>query len=273
MMENGRDYEIAATVTDEAGYRSALEGLALNKNQPPEEMPAVARRLCQLDGGHNKFLEQIHIWVRVRAPRYWWQEADTYRLSSKQSQSTMHTIMRREITRGDFELGDVSLDTREQLNFLSDIGLKLAIKRTLPEGYMQTRMWQMSYKTLRNIILQRRRHELPHWQGFIGSVLSQVQHPELLPGIDEHDKDRRRTGKENTMEKQHIVVNSQIEKMLDGLTTDERANVLETATDLAASKLWRKKHKIDVDIYAPGNETTRGEVEYEAVRYALEWSR
>jgi len=46
---------------------------------------------------------------------------------------------------------------------------------------MQKRMWNMNYKTLRNIILQRKNHRLPHWQTFIKSIEEQIDYPELLP--------------------------------------------------------------------------------------------
>jgi hypothetical protein len=36
---------------------------------------------------------------------------------------------------------------------------------------------------LRNIILQRRTHRLPHWKEFIRQTLEQLDHPELLPGL------------------------------------------------------------------------------------------
>ena len=65
---------------DEAGYQAALRGLAHNKKQETEKMTVVAERLAGHDGGHNKFLESMVIWLDVRAPRYWWQEADTFRL-------------------------------------------------------------------------------------------------------------------------------------------------------------------------------------------------
>ena len=41
----------------------------------------------------------------------------------------------------------------------------------------------MNYKTLRNIILQRRSHRLPHWKDFIRQTLDLVEHPDLLPGL------------------------------------------------------------------------------------------
>lgn len=193
-----RDSEMLTVIkTEEAGYRSAMRGLALSKKQPIENMPALAEKLAPLDGGHNKVLEAIQIWLEVRAPRYWWQEADTFRLCTKQSESTMHTLVNEIMN---FEIGDLKLQgpramyLRENfepgsicINQFNDLilhakdGDLVAVKAALPEGFLQTRMWVMNYKCLRNIILQRRTHKLPHWHRFIDGVLDQVEHPELLP--------------------------------------------------------------------------------------------
>lgn len=181
---------------DEAGYDAALRGLAHNKKQPPAAMAKVAQKLAELDGGHNKFLESIYVWLDVRAPRYWWQEADTFRLSTKQSESTMHTLTE-ELLSIDIH-SDASVDAfirenfepdacpRQTLRTIFEAAQKkdfLSIKKHLPEGFLQTRMWCMNYKTLRNIILQRRTHRLPQWKEFIRQTLALVDHPELLPGL------------------------------------------------------------------------------------------
>jgi len=181
---------------DEAGYDAALRGLAHNKKKPAAAMIKVAQKLADLDGGHNKFLESIVVWLDVRAPRYWWQEADTFRLSTKQSESTMHTLVD-ELLAVDIH-NDRSVDAFIQDNFEPDACSRqtlrtifgaaqkkdfIGIKKRLPEGFLQTRMWCMNYKTLRNIILQRRTHRLPQWKDFIGQTLALVDHPELLPGL------------------------------------------------------------------------------------------
>ncbi len=175
------DFEIGVKVLEESGYLSAMHGLSFNKNQPDENMPKVAEKLASLDKGHNKYLEQMIIWLEVRAPRYWWQEADTFRLSSKSSQSTMHTILKNKLTYQNFECLDIECMDLECLNYLLREKKLIELKRKLREGFMQKRMWMMSYKTLRNIILQRRNHILPHWHKFIAEVLGQVRHSELLP--------------------------------------------------------------------------------------------
>jgi hypothetical protein len=181
-----KDFEIQIRVIEEAGHLSAMTGISFNKDQELSVMPPVARKLAPLDFGHNKFLEQIMVWVIVRAPRYWWQEADTFRLSSKSSQSTMHTILKNELTPGNFECRDIDLSTVQGLNEILVAKDLVRLKRFLPEGFMQKRMWMVSYKTLRNIIIQRRHHRLPHWQEFIRQVLAQVKNPELLPSLEEN---------------------------------------------------------------------------------------
>lgn len=187
------------TVDHEAGYDEAVYGMALSykdRSVPPAEWWTApqqiraeirAEKLAHKDGGHNKFLESIIVWLDVEAPRYWWSEADTYRLTTRQSESTMHTLGKRLATEDDFEQG-TSIAQIVSLNDRIKCGYQIwRIKQALPEGYLQRRLWRVDYKTLRNIILQRRSHRLPHWQRFIEQVLRQVGHPELLPSLAESD--------------------------------------------------------------------------------------
>ena len=181
----GRTFEISVEVLEEAGYKSALFGVSLNKNKEVDDMPRVIEHLAPKDGGHNKCLEHIMVWLNVRAPRYIWQEMDTFRLSSKNSESTMHTILKNELVPGNFECSLINEAYLTHLNEVLSCGDLLLLKQDLPERFMQRRMWMMSYKTLRNIIIQRRRHKLPHWYSFLDSVLKQIDHPELLPELQE----------------------------------------------------------------------------------------
>lgn len=184
---------------DEAGYNSALHGLRLSYDSKIERMPRRALILSnRLETGEAKFLEHIELWFEVAAPRYFWQEADTYRISSKQSESTMHTLNK--LLKAYDEYLKTSYALRDQLvhdNFEGFYGLDNHIdnlhvlwgtkvpfwqlKAALPEGFIQTREWHFSYKTLAHIILQRKDHKLPHWDMFINLVKAQVEHPELLP--------------------------------------------------------------------------------------------
>ena len=197
------DFFIRVQKIDEAGYDAALLGLSHNKKQTPESMEAVARRLSDKDGGHNKFLESIYLWLDVRAPRYWWQEADTFRLTSKQSESTMHTLTSELLAinlddtaaveaflQANFERESCSAQTLAWIYEAAAAQDIVSVKKRLPEGFLQTRMWCMNYKALRNIILQRRTHRLPHWKEFIRQTLEQADHPALLPELLEKKQAR-----------------------------------------------------------------------------------
>jgi hypothetical protein len=187
-------------VIEEAGWFGAITGLSLSYGSTFERAITTSEKLAHRDGGHNKFLESIYVWIDVTAPRFWWQEADTYRMSTKQSESTMHTIDKRELTNADFETW-LSLDQLKSINIsldmykeckgdpLMEIVMLVRLKNALPEGFLQRRIWVMNYKTLRNIIKQRRTHRLPQWRQFCASVLEQVQHPELLPTLDPPHQD------------------------------------------------------------------------------------
>ncbi len=187
---------VNAVVLEEAGYNAAMLGLSFNKKRSPEEMYQAALKLCKHDGGHNKFLESMMIWIEVRAPRFWWQEADTYRISTKQSESTMHTLVKelQSLTHDDlrqYRLNNFDGCAADDMilaimwdiannKSLDEVKRIVQLKRLMPEGLLQKRMWCMSYKTFRNMYLQRINHRLPHWPKFLTQVVSQLKHPELL---------------------------------------------------------------------------------------------
>lgn len=172
-------------ILKECGYDEAMLGLALNKNQSIDNMQNVALKLANLDNGHNKFLEQIQGWLLINAPRYWWQEFDTYRVGiSKQSQSTIHTLIKTINNKEDLSLlfeNQVLLPEVE--NKLKEYALNndlIALKQILPESFLQTRLININYKSLRNIIKQRTNHKLPHWNIFIDHLINNLEHPEFI---------------------------------------------------------------------------------------------
>jgi hypothetical protein len=180
-LNSNTDKFLKVEVVGEFGYDQSLMGLSLNKKQPLSKMPEVALKLSDKDLGHNKYLESIYVWLRITAPRYWWQEAATYRMSTCQSESTMHTILRDgPLTQNNFSLA-IPEDYLTLLNkCIEDKDLR-KIKGLLPENFLQKRILVVNYKTLRNMILQRESHLLVEWQIFLYGVLSQILHPELLP--------------------------------------------------------------------------------------------
>jgi len=184
----------------EAGYYEALYGIGLSYNIVPdfwklededkEKLYAISLKLCSKDGGHNKFLESMQVWIDITAPRYWWQEADTYRVGcSKQSQSTMHTISKRYLEQSDFvyPIDDSYLMKLNELvayhNTTKDIDSFLKLKNMLPEGFLQRRIWNLNYKVLRNIFKQRKNHRLPEWKYFCINVFNNLEFAEYMEDI------------------------------------------------------------------------------------------
>ena len=194
---------MGVTVLEEGGFAPALLGLGLSHGLTSgvsfnemldddllmDRLLGVQSKLASKEGGHNKFLESIQVWIDIEAPRYWWQEADTYRVgTTKQSESTMHTISYRYLTQADFvrDINQVQLDCINDMieNHRSSKELKdywfLRLKGALPEGFMQRRIVSTNYKVLRNMWFQRRHHRLPEWAIFFKDVLNQVTEPALI---------------------------------------------------------------------------------------------
>ena len=172
---------------EEAGYMSAMEGMALSHKVSVKRAIEVAGTLYRKDGGHNKFLESIIVWMKIQAPRFWWAEADTYRVGmTKQSESTIHTITKRDLTQDDFSY-PIPNKMLEDLNGLINLYRTSAshevfglIKNNLPEGFLQKRIMCTNYKTLRNMTQQRKGHKLVEWKEFIYQLQKQLKRVELI---------------------------------------------------------------------------------------------
>ena len=169
-----------------AGYEQAVLGMMLSYGKTSfddftatdEDRDRVATKLAPMDGGHNKFLEQIQYWILIKAPLFWWKQADTYRVGiSKSSESTMHKSWKNGLTQEMFET-PIFQDTLNNLNkFIDEYNadkttterkayLQDLIIGNLPDAYLQTRLLNVNAKCLRNMYFQRRDHKLKQWLDF-----------------------------------------------------------------------------------------------------------
>lgn len=169
-----------------AGYEQSVLGMMLSYGKTSfddftatdEDRDRVATKLAPMDGGHNKFLEQIQYWILVQAPLFWWKQADTYRVGiSKSSESTMHKSWKSGLTQEMFET-PIFQDTLNNLNkFIDEYNaekttterkayLQDLIIGNLPDAYLQTRLLNVNAKCLRNMYFQRREHKLKQWRDF-----------------------------------------------------------------------------------------------------------
>jgi hypothetical protein len=185
------------TILEEVGHDHALRGMAYSFKDRAvdvdewwvEQRSRAEKRaplLAPKDGGHNKFLESIYLYIDIEAPRSFWQEFDTYRVgTTKQSESTMHTLAKRGPLPEDFEDGihpimfDAFCRTYELVK--NDI---TQLKENLPEGFLQRRLVVTNYKVLRNILWQRHGHRYKRWQQFEDQLMAQVQKPVYLALLD-----------------------------------------------------------------------------------------
>ena len=165
---------------EEHGFDRAMLGLARSYNQDVRNMPEVALKLGPKDKGHNKFLESIVVWMEIEAPRFFWSEFDTYRVGmTKQSDSTMHTLKRQQLTQENFEY-PIPNEYLYHLNLLIFNNFSIdIIKNDLPDGFIQGRSVCTNYKVIRHIILQRHNHKLPQWRYFC-EQMKQLEHYEYL---------------------------------------------------------------------------------------------
>jgi hypothetical protein len=81
-------------IVEETGYEFSLLGIATNKKKYDRDMTQVARNLAKAGGGHDKFLEMIHLYLDMTTCRSIWQQFDTYRIGvTKSSESTHHMLI------------------------------------------------------------------------------------------------------------------------------------------------------------------------------------
>lgn len=173
-------------ILHEAGMELSVGGMAFSFQQEcdlddvkPGGTYKGATILATKDGGHNKFLESIVVWMDIRATMTWWKQADTYRVGmTKLSKSTMHTLMRREIRQEDFgwRIPESLLRMMNSMVRVKEFEHVIGI---LPMSYLQTRRVCTNYKTIRNMIHQRRGHKLPEWAEFIKSMENLEDYPLL----------------------------------------------------------------------------------------------
>lgn len=155
---------------------------------------------------NSKFLRMIHVQVAITAPLYWWKEADTYKVgTTANSTSTMHRIANYPITLDCFErddYSDVRLEDedngygynntlwetlvyhlellREKYNETKDKRYWKELIRLLPESWLQTRMFDCDYATLKNIYYWRKNHKLSEWHKFCEWVETLPYSQELI---------------------------------------------------------------------------------------------
>lgn len=169
----------------------------------------LMRRLIRAGSSHRKFLRQIFVSVDITAPRYWWTEADTYKVgTASNSCSTMHKIHSKPIELSDFSIDDFEIPDDTIGLSLNDCFINVVadcemlrkaylealekgqndlakqcwkgLIQLLPQSYNQKRTITMTYENLLNMVSQRRGHKLDEWHDFCDWVFTLPYAEELL---------------------------------------------------------------------------------------------
>ena len=195
-------------ILNESDIAPALYGLGLSfgvtsdlpfeqftpKSSVYQQMLERADKLAFKGRGHNEFLIHCHTEWEVKAPRYWWEQLIQYRFTdsfpdrgirlSDLSESTMHTILERELFGDDFEFGidkETLQGLNERIQEVKDGKRPLEVlKNDLPEGFLQTRVLYLNYLCLQNMYIQRKNHKLLCWQTFTRRVFQQATQKQWL---------------------------------------------------------------------------------------------
>ena len=149
-----------------------IEGFTLG-----EADKKLSQKLTKAGSEHSKHLRLITVWFDITAPRFWYQEFDTYKHKENVSCSTMHILMKKPINETYFEQDNIPASLIDKINTYIDLykqttdreeknAYLLACKNILPEGFLQKRTVCTNYQTLYTIYCRRKNHKLPQWHVF-----------------------------------------------------------------------------------------------------------
>ena len=157
----------------------------------------LLKQLVKAGSDHRKVLRQMFISCNITAPLYWWKEFDTYKVGvTSNSQSTMHKLCSRPLTRNDFSFEDMhdnecivnevidNLNARmDDYRLTKSKNLWRTIIQLLPCAYNQTRTITMNYENVLNMYSQRKYHRLSEWREYCCYMYDNLPYCKIL--VDE----------------------------------------------------------------------------------------
>lgn len=195
-----------------------INWISYNHSNIGEQDERLIRKLLSGKLAHQerKFLRQILVSMDIKGSIKFWAQMDTFKIGTvRNSESTMHSITKGEITQDDFEreinkeqldylnikisfYNEVSkMSDKEVLNYFNhkethwgdyydarnkkDLIKELfeLIDANLPAGYLLESHWTANYEVLRNIYHSRKDHKMYWWKEFC-KYLSKLPYFDLL---------------------------------------------------------------------------------------------
>lgn len=145
---------------------------------------ALTTMLSEKSSSERKHLRFIQAYMVIEAPLYWWKEFDTYRAGvEKDSESTMHTLMKFPITVENFNLNGKEREAFRNItnvleNLRNDRNFNI-LNKMLPQSWLQKRYVMASYEALKKIYQERKNHKLIEWHIF-RNFIETLPYSELL---------------------------------------------------------------------------------------------
>ena len=159
----------------------------------------LMKKLASAHPSHAKYRRMITVYCNITAPMYWWKEFDTYKVGTvSNSQSSMHTITKRDLTIDDFStehLHESSIDILKGLIQLMNHYAHEYVEsknkedwwqiiQLLPSSFNQTRTIMLNYEVLSNIYENRKDHKLDEWRKFCDWI-ENLPHSNLITGKEQ----------------------------------------------------------------------------------------
>lgn len=141
----------------------------------------LMKRLYKAGTEHRKYLRQVFVSMDITAPLYWWKEFDTYKIgTTANSTSTMHTLVKDDLSLMDFSTDQLSDYNFEELqNIIDTINAEIndynethdkthwwQAVLLLPSCFNQKRTVTMNYENVFTMLKQREGHKLDEWNVF-----------------------------------------------------------------------------------------------------------
>jgi hypothetical protein len=169
------------------GARLSYGGSSVSKldsdyanNTLGEKDKTLLSKLVQRGNSHAKAVRMINVHFYIKANNRFLSQLDTYKIGTvSASSSTMHTIMKRDLTQEDFSTPLPSA----YLAYLNLLRNKKEFKRlvdSLPMGYLYERVMLVNYQTLRSIYYDRLEHRYDYWNLFLSWIENLPHSRELI---------------------------------------------------------------------------------------------
>ncbi len=151
----------------------------------------IADKLAWRANGENKFLRMIHANMEIYAPRDFWSHWDTYKIGVvAQSESTMHGLKKQGLNILQCEVGTTTTAVQNLNDVIASGASITEIKHNLPEGYLQSRVVNVSYAALQNMWYQRHVQETFGWWDYFLSTFTYFPYDQWI-----HKTDKSMTGR------------------------------------------------------------------------------